>query len=82
MEWDYPFGGVSAYNLYMAKITVTHTSGWELKDGDRVDYYDAGNWSMELIQSQGVDSAIFDAKQAIKAHRAWLRWLKKQKRLS
>ena len=62
----------------MAKIKVKHHSGWELKDGGRVDYYDVGSWSMELLDGD-YSQEIADAKQAIKAHKAWLKWLKKQK---
>ena len=50
-----------------------------MADGDRVDYYDVGNWSMERIHSNDIEHDIVDVKHAIKAHKAWLKWLKKQK---
>lgn len=64
----------------MSKIKVKHSSGYKLADGGRVDYYDVGDWSMELIdRRRSYKKEIKEAKHAIKAHRAWLKWLKKQK---
>lgn len=61
------------------KIKVEHRSGYELKDGGWVDYYDVGVWNFELIDGE-MDEELWNAKHSIKVFRAWYRYLKKQKR--
>jgi len=60
-------------------VKVTHNGGYDLKSGGHVDYYDVGSWSMELISGE-LDKEISDARNAVKAYKAWYRWLKKQRR--
>ena len=59
-------------------MKVKHSGGYELKSGGRVDYYNVGNWSMELIDGQ-IEEEIRAAKKAIKAYKAWYKWLKKKR---
>ena len=63
----------------MAKIKVVPDGSWDLKDGGRVEHYDVGNWSMELIPEQ-FDSEMDFAKQGMKAYKVWYRWLKKNRK--
>lgn len=78
MDWAFSIGGGLAYTRGMAKLKVEKTSEYPLKDGGYVYYYDIGDWYMELIQSRNYNREIEDAKHAIKVHKAWLKFLKKQ----
>lgn len=67
------------YSLGMAKIKVVPDGSWEIADGGRVEYYQVGKWYMELIVDE-FDDELTSAKQAIKANKAWYRWLKKNRK--
>jgi hypothetical protein len=60
-------------------VKVKHLSGWEDKEGERIDYYEVGIWSMELL-SYELDEEIRSAKESVKAFKTWHRFLKKQRR--
>lgn len=63
----------------MSKLRVKYDTSWEIKDGGRVEYFQIGNWYMELLVDE-VDEALISAKESIKVHKAWYRWLKKNRK--
>lgn len=65
--------------MCMSKIKVTPSGSWELKDGSTVEYYDVGQWNKELDPKQ-ICSEMQDAKHAIAVHKAWYKFLKKQRK--
>ncbi len=67
------------YSSGMTKIKVVPDGSWEVAEGGRAEYYQVGSWYMELIVDE-FDDELASAKQAIKANKAWYRWLKKNRK--
>jgi fermentation-respiration switch protein FrsA (DUF1100 family) len=65
----------------MSKIKVEFSHGYPLKTGGYVDYYNVGDWTMELVESRTLGTEIAFAREVMRTHRTWYRWLKKEQKL-
>jgi hypothetical protein len=63
----------------MSKFKVIADAGWELKEGNRVEYYNIDSWVLELIPEE-FEAYLKNAKNSVKVHKAWYRWLKKNRK--